>query len=335
MLEDEMFSRIEDYFHILPLGEKSLDFGKILSTDTSLKIIESVYNSDSKVGLSASEISNMLGVGRTTVIYHLGRMHESGLVKINPNLENEEKWKKFWKEYRERSTNLSREQFERLHTARMSGVKLFVPTKKGFLILPSSDVRESRSMVKEALSSITLPAIEGDYKKMRKSTSVLGALGLIFIALSFFFQIPYFQQFQGMELSGAFDGPQMQESTFDYENKAAAAPPSPEPPNALIEGGLAEKIGQEETRDIGITEESAMGLESKKEPERIENTPVPAVDEMEVSKESEIDFNGQTRIISPGFSNYISFLPQIFLFVGIFFIGSFLSFLLYQRYRRA
>jgi DNA-binding transcriptional ArsR family regulator len=184
MEEDDMLSRMEDYFHILHLGEKSLDLGKILSSDTSIKILEAVYNGDADVGLSASDISEVLDVGRTTVIYHLGRMQERGLVKINPILEDDEIWKKFWDLYRKKGIDVEKEQFDKLHNAKMNGVKLFVPTKKGFLVMPSTDMVLGQSMVMEALNSITEPVLESDYKKVAKSSSIFGILGLLLIALS-------------------------------------------------------------------------------------------------------------------------------------------------------
>ena len=134
MRDDNMLTQIEEHFHVLPLGEKSLGFGKILSTETSVKILEALYSCDTGVGLSASQISENLGVGRTTVIYHLGRMQESELIEINPILKDDRSWNQFWELYRQRNTALSQDQFKSVHTARMNGVKLYVPTKKGFLL---------------------------------------------------------------------------------------------------------------------------------------------------------------------------------------------------------
>lgn len=104
MHEDDMLTQIEEHFHVLPLGEKSRGFGKILSTETGVKILEALYNGDTGVGLSASQISEGLGVGRTTVIYHLGRMQESGLIHINPILQDDKSWNRFWDQYRQRNT---------------------------------------------------------------------------------------------------------------------------------------------------------------------------------------------------------------------------------------
>ncbi len=180
-----MISEIEEHLHVLTLGEKSLDVGKILSTDTSIKILEAVYSGDHKVGVSASSISETLGVGRTTALYHIGRMLDSGLIKINPVLHNASSWESFWDAYRKGSSEVDKEQFDSIHTARMNGIKLFVPTKKGFLFLPSTDVSQSASTLKEVLSSITARTFERDYRRMKKSASILGSVGLILIALSF------------------------------------------------------------------------------------------------------------------------------------------------------
>lgn len=180
-----MMSDIEEHLHVLTLGEKSLDVGKILSTDTSIKILEAVYNSDQKVGVSASNVSQELGVGRTTVLYHLGRMLDSGLIKINPVLHDAPSWEGFWDAYRKGVAQIDKEQFDNIHTARINGIKLFVPTKKGFLFLPSTDLNQSKSMVKEVLNSITSRTFEGEYRRMKKNASILGSVGLILIALSF------------------------------------------------------------------------------------------------------------------------------------------------------
>ncbi|GBE56751.1 helix-turn-helix domain protein [archaeon BMS3Bbin16] len=191
MRDDPMLTQIEEHFHVLPLGEKSLAFGKILSTETSVKILEALYNCDTDVGLSASQISENLGVGRTTVIYHLGRMQENGLIQINPILQDDKSWNRFWDQYRQRNTGLSQDQFKSVHSARMNGIKLYVPTKKGFLLLPSTSIRESRSMVRDVLASISALAVEGDYQRMKKASTLLGTLGLLFIALSLAFQMPF------------------------------------------------------------------------------------------------------------------------------------------------
>lgn len=81
----------------------------------------------------------------------------------------------------------------------MNGIKLYVPTKKGFLVLPSTSVKESRSIVRDVLASISTLAVEGDYQRMKKASSVMGTLGLLFIALSLAFQTPFLQS--GVESS--------------------------------------------------------------------------------------------------------------------------------------
>ncbi|RMF91254.1 MAG: ArsR family transcriptional regulator [Methanobacteriota archaeon] len=197
MEADDMLSRLEEHFHVLPLGEKSHGLGKVLSTETGVRVLEAVYRSDPDVGVSAAEISKRLGVGRTTVLYHLGRMLESGLVEINPVLKSEEGWRRFWNLYRSGGAHLTKEQFNHLHEAHMNGIKLFVPRKKGFLVLPSTDAGESRSMMLDLLSSITAPVRETDYGRLKKTSSLLGTVGVLLIALSFLFQTPLFSSMAG------------------------------------------------------------------------------------------------------------------------------------------
>jgi DNA-binding transcriptional ArsR family regulator len=239
MQEDDTLSRMEERFHILHLGEKSLGLGKILSSDTSIKILETVYKSDSNVGVSASEISKELGVGRTTVLYHLGRMQKRGLVKVNPVLEHDEKWKKFWDLYRKKGLEVSKEQFNRLHDARMNGIKLYIPTKKGFLVMPSTDAKEGRTMAKEALASITAPAVEGGYRKMAKTASVFGILGLLFIAASMLLPgNPFFQTFGGqMEKTPMFMPEGASASPQALEGAAAPMASSPPRKSLMYEEG--------------------------------------------------------------------------------------------------
>jgi len=239
MQAEDMLSRIEEYFHVLHLSEKSQDFGKILSTETSVKILEAVYNSDGRVGASSSEISDALGMGRTTVLYHLGRMQESGLIKVNPVLENEGSWTRFWDLYRKGHSDASKEQFDKLHNARMNGVKLFVPTKKGFLILPSTNAREGESIVTQALASIAAPIVERDYKNVKKASSILGAIGLLLIAMSFLLQPPLFQQKAVIDAS-LVKAPEMELGDVSRESMAAQPLATNAPPN-LAESSLDEK----------------------------------------------------------------------------------------------
>lgn len=234
MQEDDLLSRIEEHFHVLHLSEKSLDVGKMLSSDTSIKVLEAVYKSDADVGVSASEISDALGVGRTTVIYHLGRMQECGLVKINPVLEYDEKWKKFYDLYRKKGLEVSKEQFNRLHDARMNGVKLYIPTKKGFLVMPSTDASTGESMAREALTSITATPVESGYGKMAKTASVFGILGLLFIAASMMLPGLPFLQAPG----GSVDKvsmPVLEDAVASLDaSEGAAAPMASSPPRASL-----------------------------------------------------------------------------------------------------
>lgn len=183
----EFLSTVEEHFHVLPLGEESQDLGKILSTDTSLAILKEIYGSDPLVGVSAQSISNALGMGRTTVLYHLNRMVESGVIRLHPALLDSTSWEDFWRLFRSRDAGVSKEQFEDIHRAHIKGVKLYVPAKKGILILPSTDQVESQSLFKEMVASMSRVTAK---RKATPISSALGILGVIFIALSFFMSQP-------------------------------------------------------------------------------------------------------------------------------------------------
>jgi DNA-binding transcriptional ArsR family regulator len=339
MARDDLLSHIEEHFHVLPLGEKSLDLGKIISTDTSVKILESVYNSDNKVGVSASEISEALGVGRTTVIYHLGRMLESGLIEMNSILRSDDSWKKFWDLYRSRNVDITKEQFNKIHNSRMNGVKLFVPTKKGFLFLPAVDAKESRSMVRDVLTSITTLAIEGDYKRLKKTSSLIGTIGAVLIALSFLIQTPFIQSGSGplQTLYFAQEAPAIESAASPADNPMALSASGPPPPPEPREGKTlaesqavpsAEKtdLGVEEGFDLAVGELEAVG---KKPEDTFVRT----------EKESKINDDISKReapltLIAASPPPRMSLYSKALLYLGIMLVGSFLGFLILSSYRK-
>ncbi len=347
-----MLQRMEDYFHVLHLGEKSLDLGKILSSDTSIKILEAVYNGDADVGLSASDISKALGVGRTTVIYHLGRMQERGLVKINPILDDEETWKKFWDLYRKKGIDIEKEQFDKLHNARMNGVKLFIPTKKGFLVLPSTDVKLGQSMVMEAMTSITAPVLESDYKKVAKSTSLFGILGLLFIALSVMLPGLPFLQFPGgameaspsiSELSDYASAPMATEApsmtmapvpTTSAEASYETAPAATSPPAMT---GAPDRI--ELDSDLRVLDKSKAYMAPA---ETTASTPEPSYSydnfyTVEKKEEVSIIRESAKQAATPLTSetwDRVSLVSKILSYAGTLLLGSVLMFLLYTYIRR-
>jgi DNA-binding transcriptional ArsR family regulator len=334
MQADDMLSQIEEHFHVVPLGEKSLDFGKILSSETSVKVLEVVYNSDTSVGVSATDISEALGVGRTTVIYHLGRMQESGLVTINPVLQSNDSWTCFWELYRRRNAEVSKEQFNQIHAARMNGVKLYVPTKKGFLVLPSTDVKESRSMVKDVLTSITGLAVERDYGRMKKTTSLLGTLGLLFVALSFAFQMPLFQS--GLDVARA-PVPLAGKSTFLMQDSALDSTSEISPPTTMtsptpadsprMEKSVSAATMEADSVDDGVAPEEGRGVEPGLfEEEKTPTTPM----ESEIAPSPAA--NRQT--ITAAATDEPFLVPRLLFYVGILLVGSFLGFLIYAFIRK-
>jgi len=187
MKASEVLPQIERHFNILPLGEKSAGLGKVLSSETGSRVLELLSGSNLRVGLSATEISKSLGVGRTTVLYHLERIKESGLVEVNRHLADEKVWKTFWEDYRKGGTDYTKEEFNRLHEARLKGEKLFVPTRKGVLFLPSSDESSVHAMIADALSYLATPAAEKGYRKALRGSAAMGVLGLMLLAFSFSF----------------------------------------------------------------------------------------------------------------------------------------------------
>ena|GEM_PF-6096737 len=301
-----MLTQIEEHFHVLPLGEKSLDFGKILSTETSVKILEALYSCDTDVGVSASQISESLGLGRTTVIYHLGRMQESGLIRINPILKNDKSWNRFWNLYRQKSTDFSPDQFGRVHTARMNGVKLYVPTKKGFLLLPSASIKESRSMVRDVLESISQLALEDNYQRMKKASSIMGTLGVLFIALSLAFQMPFLQ--------------------LDSTPETSFAPSSPLPAESLR---MEKSVGT-----AAMYADSAQGLDAAPEDDHggeseiVEETAInPMESETPLNPEIAMSAVTESAVETP-------LILRLLFYIGLLFTGSFIGFLAYTFIRK-
>ncbi len=185
MKADEVLARVERYFNVILLGEKSAGFGKVLSSETGTNILELMSGSSSKVGLSATEVSESLGIGRTTVLYHLDRMKESGMVEVNRHLASEQNWNAFWEECKKGTTDYSREEFNRLHDAKLRGEKLFVTTKKGVLFMPSSDKSSGHAMIAEAFAPLVSPGAERSYKRALSGSATLGVLGIMLLAFSF------------------------------------------------------------------------------------------------------------------------------------------------------
>jgi len=319
MPSDDVLSRIEEHLHVLPLGEKSLDFGKILSTDTSVRILEAAYQSDSKVGVSAAEISGLLGLGRTTVLYHLGRMQESGLLQVNPVLQSEDSWQKFWNLYRSRDANVEAKQFNKLHHARMNGIKLFVPTKRGFLVLPSTDLKESRSMMGEVLATITNLALERDYGRMRKTTALLGSIGVMLILFSFLLELPFFQ---GVDFG---TGPPFYGAQRMQELDLQSATPGITPPLESPESDLAGKSASAAPAAESV---EAAGPAADKTPVKDSEKTV----DMTVSTSPPLTMSGPDRYVS---SNRLDLVSKGFLLAGILFLGSFLGLFIYSRRQAA
>ena len=335
-----MLSQIEEHFHVLPLSEKSIGFGKILSTDTSLKILEAVYKSDKRVGISSSEVSEMLGIGRTTVLYHLARMQDSGLLETNPILKNDDSWNNFWKLYKNRGADLSAEQFNRIHDARMNGVKLFVPTKKGFLFLPSTDIDESKSIVQEMLTSINRLAIEGSYKRVKKASSLAGTVGLLLITLSFLFQAPVFLNNPSLSI-GSLD-----RAVAPMENSAVSESfePTPAPPASASKAGAESEGVSEMAVAPSASADSLNSVETENFEKGLDTTDsddsvggVVGQFESEKSLESESEFREDDVIalsVETQRVNEPSLVPIAVLYLGILLLGSSVGIYVFARFKK-
>ncbi|MEM2122663.1 MAG: winged helix-turn-helix domain-containing protein [Candidatus Bathyarchaeia archaeon] len=149
-----MIRGLEERFQVLYLDERSANLGEVISSKTGIKVVETLYRCAGRVGLSASELSERVGAPRTTILHHLYKLTEAGLVEVHPLLRRDIDWKRFWSEAAR--LDLSRAEADRLRRARISGEKLFLPVKEGVILIPES-VREAeakRRPLREAVAAI-------------------------------------------------------------------------------------------------------------------------------------------------------------------------------------
>jgi len=180
---EDFLNSLERHFTIALLDKKAQDVGKVLASEKSLQILEALSENHDTAGMTASELSERLGIARTTVIYHLGRLQEHGLVELNPLLTQ---WDDFWEDYRKGRSGISKEEFNRIHGAKMKGEKLYMPTRRGVLFLPTGDPQAGEAMVREAIIAVTTPQAAA-YRDTIKRASAVGILGIFLLAVSFLY----------------------------------------------------------------------------------------------------------------------------------------------------
>lgn len=179
---EDFLKKVESHFTIHFMGDGTGGLGKVLASETSLKILDTLSQGDDEIGVTAAELSKSLGIARTTVIYHLGRLQETGLAALNPALSD---WEPFWEDYRKGRSRISKEDFNRIHGAKMKGEKLYLPTRKGVLFLPT-DQATGEAILMDAFTAINQPQVE-TYQNSLKSAAATGLLGIFFLAVSFMF----------------------------------------------------------------------------------------------------------------------------------------------------
>ncbi|MGC8849092.1 MAG: helix-turn-helix domain-containing protein [Candidatus Bathyarchaeia archaeon] len=136
---------LEERFQVLYLDERSVSLGEVISSKTGSRVMETLYRYAGRVGLSASELSERIGAPRTTILHHLYKLMEAGIVEVNPLLQRSMDWRRFWGEAAR--LGLSRAEAERVRRARISGEKLFLPVKEGIILIPER-IREAEAKVK-------------------------------------------------------------------------------------------------------------------------------------------------------------------------------------------
>lgn len=129
-----MMGGLEERFQVIYLDERSVSLGEVISSKTGSRVMEILYRYAGRVGLSASELSERIGAPRTTILHHLYKLMEAGIVEVNPLIRRDIDWKKFWGEAAR--LGLSRTEAERIRRARISGEKLFLPVKEGVILIP-------------------------------------------------------------------------------------------------------------------------------------------------------------------------------------------------------
>lgn len=153
-----MIRGFDERFQILYLDDRSVSLGEVISSKTGIKVVETLYRYAGRIGLSASELSEKVGAPRTTVLHHLYKLMEAGIVEAHPLLRRDLDWKRFWSEAAR--LGLSRMEAERLRRARISGEKLFLPVKEGIILIPErigeaeAKAEAKARPLKEALAAI-------------------------------------------------------------------------------------------------------------------------------------------------------------------------------------
>lgn len=201
-----MMRGLEERFHILYLDDRSIGLGEVISSKTGRRVMETLYRDAGRVGVSASELSERVGAPRTTVLHHLYKLLDTGIVEVNPLLHEDIDWNKFWSEAKR--LGLSKMEAERIRKARITGEKLFLPKKEGIILIPEKiEAKPIKKPLGEAIATIgsilglagalillrefTRPALKvriveeaATAFKATPQASTLTVLGLILIAIA-------------------------------------------------------------------------------------------------------------------------------------------------------
>jgi hypothetical protein len=175
-------------------------------------------------------------------------------------------------------------------------------------------------MVKEVLASIATLSLESDYRRVKKTGSLLGTLGAFLIALSFLFQTPVFLSIAN-SLGIAEPRPSLALEAADFYQ---------EPPTGLEKNSLSSAPIEEETEDImgkAAMENKVLDVERS---EAYEETK--GADAKRVTLESQtLSQAGEAQ--PPVLQNEFRSASTVFMYAGILLIGSYLGLLLFS-YRR-
>jgi hypothetical protein len=174
-------------------------------------------------------------------------------------------------------------------------------------------------MVKEVLASIATLSLESDYRRVKKTGSLLGTFGAFLIALSFLFQTPVF-------LSLANSVGIAQQQPFALE----AVDFYQEPPAGLEKDSLSSSPIEEETEDrMGKAAMENKVLDAERS-EAYEETNEADAKRVTLESQALTQAGGAQPPIS---QNEFRSASTVFMYAGILLIGSYLSLLLFS-YRR-
>lgn len=290
---ESFLKNIERYFNIVFLGSGSLGLGKVLASQTSINILEALAKNENGIGMTAQELSEKLDMARTTALYHLSRLQESGLIELNPALSGEAQWNNFWESYKHGRSDISQADFNRIHGAKMKGEKLFLPTNRSVLLLPTANIETGEHLVRKAFLSVSVPPIQNSYNQSIRGASVAGILGLMLLAVTFFYS-PFMQPVDfSMTASMAGQEQMKSDGLMAYKSSGPPSELSKARPEMALEDSIQSEgliapdidsgLGQDALVDKGTPEKSLISpdeepgyeiSEAKQAPSTIEESDI-------------------------------------------------------------